>query len=75
VEGREAADADLEKIGSNGLIHDALLEVVRGCDPEVGFCGMAISPQRAAVRNAFCIEKKFQNARGGRVSKSSFASN
>ena len=30
VEGRDAADADLEKIGSNGLIHDALLEVVRG---------------------------------------------
>ena len=30
AEGRDARDDDLEKIASNGLIHDALLEAVRG---------------------------------------------
>jgi len=31
--GRDARDDDLEKIASNGLIHDALLEAVRGVGP------------------------------------------
>lgn len=30
AKGRDARDEDLEKIASNGLIHDALLEAVRG---------------------------------------------